>query len=428
MVKMPHWPIPYGRKPIDLGLERIEKLLIKLGNPHKKLSPVIHVAGTNGKGSTLAYLKAILEDAGYKVHRYISPHLVRFNERITLAGNEITDGYLYQIMEETRVAAGDLQLTFFEGTTAAAFLAFSKVPADIVLLETGMGGRLDATNVIENPLLTIITPISDDHMEYLGDTISKIAYEKAGIIKKERPCIVSWQMNEAYQVIKNRCIELNAPLFACKEHWDFKVGENQFSFIDEEGEYDFPLPSLKGYHQVINASAVIAALQYLEGFQVTYKNIINGLTKTGWPARLEHITSGVLAKMLPEDWELWVDGAHNNAGAQMLSLMIEKWKDKPLYIINGRTKNRDVESFLSHFLGKVECVIGVEVKSEPLAEKPERIVQAAKNLGFNTLAADSLKQAINHCINDSSVPGRILICGSLYLAGDVLLANTDSQN
>ncbi|AIF80862.1 folylpolyglutamate synthase [endosymbiont of Acanthamoeba sp. UWC8] len=425
MVKMPHWPIPYGKKPIDLGLERVRELLNKLGNPHKHLPPVIHIAGTNGKGSTIAYLKAILEDAGYKVHRYISPHLVRFNERITIAGEEISDEYLYQIMEETRIAAGDLGVTFFEGTTVAAFLAFAKVPADIVLLETGMGGRLDATNVIDNPLLSIITPISDDHMEYLGDTIGKIAYEKAGIIKNNCPCIVGWQPKEAYRVIKNRCEELDAPLFACGEHWNFRGEKDHFSFIDEDGEYDFPLPALEGYHQIINASAVIAALQYLEGFDITYKNIINGLAKTKWPARLQNITSGVLVKMLPRDWELWVDGAHNNAGAQMLSLMMEKWKDKPIYLINGRTRNRDVESFLMHFKDKVECVVGVEVKSEPLAERPERIAVAAEKLGFSSFAAESLKEAVSYCISSSSAPARILVCGSLYLAGDVLLANSE---
>jgi dihydrofolate synthase/folylpolyglutamate synthase len=293
------------------------------------------------------------------------------------------------------------------------------------LLEVGMGGRLDATNVIQNPALSIITPISDDHMEYLGDTIGKIAFEKAGIVKPGCPCVISWQLSEAYEVIKQRCIELKAPYFGFGEHWNFKAYEDSFGFIDEEGEHEFPLPSLPGYHQIINASAVIASLQCLSGFNVTYKNIINGLTSAKWPARLERVTSGVLWKILPNNWELWIDGAHNNGGAQMLSLMIEKWKDKPLYLINGRTKERDIKSFLSHFLGKVEMVVGVKVESEPSGEKAENIYNAAKELGFEAAAADSLKEAIELCIKHSNREARILVAGSLYLAGDVLLANSE---
>ncbi len=425
MVFLPHWPIPHGKRDINLGLSRVKELLSRLHHPEDKLPPVIHIAGTNGKGSTLAYLKTIFEHAGYSVHRYISPHITRFNERITIAGEEISDEYLYEIMEQTRIACGDLQTTFFEGTTAGAFLAFSKTPASVLLLETGMGGRLDATNVIEKPALTIITPISDDHMEYLGDTIAKIAGEKAGIIKEGVPCIIGWQTKEAFEVIKNKCIEMNAPYYAWGEDWDFEVTESGFDFIDLESQErgSFPKPSLYGLHQTMNAACAIAALSALD-FQLSYENICNGLKNTVWPARLQKITSGVLYKLLPDGFELWVDGAHNNNGAQMLSATVEKlWQDKPTYLINGRTGNRDIISFLQHFKGKVEAVYGIKVQSEPLGELASNIVNGAKRLGFNAYECDDITHAIKTILSQDTKEARILVCGSLYLAGDVLLAN-----
>ncbi|RZI46009.1 bifunctional folylpolyglutamate synthase/dihydrofolate synthase [Rickettsiales endosymbiont of Peranema trichophorum] len=410
-----------------MRLDVMHKLLDALGNPHHSLPPVVHIAGTNGKGSTLAYLKAVLEAAGYKVHRYTSPHLVRFNERITLAGEEIDDGFLYEVIEETRQAAGDLQVSFFEGTTAAAFLAFHKVKGDILLLETGMGGIFDATNVVDKPLLTIITPISYDHMEYLGNTLTSIALEKAGIIKPNVPCIISWQFQEALEVLKARCRQLHASYSAFGEHWQFEVLKDRFNFIDlesnENNSYSFPLPSLVGPHQIINVSTAIAALQGMNQFEFTMEHIVQGITNAVWPARLEQIKRGVLYSMLPQGWELWLDGAHNEAGAQMLSVVADQWQDRPLFLINGRTGNRDIKAFLRHFEDKVALVIGVEVQSEPLAEKAEKIVAGALELGFKAIEMSSVASAIQHCIDNTTVPSRILICGSLYLAGDVIAAN-----
>ncbi len=425
MVFLPHWPVPHGKKDINLGLSRVKELLARLHHPEDKLPPTIHVAGTNGKGSTLAYLKTIFECAGYTTHRYISPHITRFNERINIAGEEISDDYLYEIMEQTRIACGDLQTTFFEGTTAGAFLAFSKTPADILLLETGLGGRLDATNVVEKPIMTIITPISDDHMEYLGDTIAKIATEKAGIIKQGVPCVIGWQMKEAFDVIKAKCIELNSPYYAWGEHWDFEVVESGFNFIDLESneKFSFPTPSLYGIHQIMNAACVVATVRCLD-FNTNYENICQGLTQTNWPARMQKITSGVLSKMLPNEYELWVDGAHNNNGAQMVSATIEHlWDDKPTYLVNGRTGNRDIKTFLSHFKGKVQAVYGIKVQSEPLGELASNIVNGAKSIGLEAYECDDITHAIKTILSHARTPCRILVCGSLYLAGDVLLAN-----
>lgn len=429
MVYLPHWPIPHGSKDIVLGLERVKTLLNKLNNPEQKLPPIIHVAGTNGKGSTIAYLKAILEHAGYKVHRYTSPHIKQFNERIVLAGNEISDEYLAEITEETRLAAGDLQTTFFEGTTAAAFLAFSKVQADILLLETGLGGRLDATNVIDNPILSIITPISEDHTEYLGDTITKIAFEKAGIIKPHAPCVISWQLTEALDVLLNKCKEVGAPFYAFNKQWNFEKIDEGFNFIDHLDEEFIPLPnpSLIGIHQIINAATSVAAVKLLTDFHITYEDICDGLTHTSWPARMQKITHGVLYEMLPQGFELWVDGAHNNGGAEMLAATVDSlWQDKPTYLINGRTGNRDIKSFLTYFKNKVKLVCGVKVRSEPLGELATNIVNGAKEVGLDAYECDSLQDAIKLILSKSEKPARILVCGSLYLAADVALANKQS--
>ncbi|MCE2992252.1 MAG: bifunctional folylpolyglutamate synthase/dihydrofolate synthase [Candidatus Jidaibacter sp.] len=427
MVYLPHWPIPHVKTDIMLGLDRVQELLARLGNPQNKLPPVIHVAGTNGKGSTVAYLKSIFEHSGYKVHRYISPHLSRFNERIMLSGQEITDSYLYEIMEETRLQAEGVHTTFFEATTAAAFLAFSRAPADVLLLEVGMGGRMDATNVIDNPLLSVITPISFDHVEYLGDTIAKIAYEKAGIIKPGCPCVSSWQMSEALEVIEQKCQDVSAELFACGRDWNFEVNEAGFIFHDflNKNSIQMPHPSLLGLHQIVNASAAVAScMKYLsKSFDISTSNIQAGLANTFWPARMQKITSGTLYQMLPEGFELWVDGAHNTGGAQMISATIANlWQDKPTYLINGRTGERDIKGFLEYFKGIVKLVCGVKVVSEPKGEKAENIAAGARELGFEAYACDSLSDAVKLIISKADRPSRILIAGSLYLASDVSIS------
>ena len=424
-MKLPHWPVHYGKNHIDLGLSRIKEMLGKIGNPQLKLPPVIHVAGTNGKGSTIAYLKSILEAAGYKVHRYISPHLVRFNERITLAGSEIDDSFLTEIIEECRVAAGDLQLTFFEGTTAAAFLAFARVSADVLLLETGLGGRFDATNVIDNPMLSIITPISLDHTEYLGKTIELVAQEKAGIIKPKSRCVISWQQQAVMDVLIQKCQRVDIQYYACYKHWDFKSEEECFAFYSSKSSDRYPMPSLNGIYQIVNAATAVAAIDLLDNFKITKEHIDYGLTNVTWPARLEKIIKGKLVEMLTFGSELWLDGAHNVGGAEMLIASIENMSKKlPLYLINGRSKGRDIEGFLRYFKDKVEFFCATNIKSEPLSENADKICQIAKQMGFQAESSELIKEAVEKCLQHANGKKiRILICGSLYIAGDVFAVN-----
>ncbi|MDA0782382.1 MAG: bifunctional folylpolyglutamate synthase/dihydrofolate synthase [Rickettsiales bacterium] len=423
MVFMPKWPQPLGSKPIDFGLERVLELLEKLGNPHKKLPPVIHYAGTNGKGSTIAFSRAILEAAGYKVHVYSSPHLLNFNERITLAGNDISEPMLEQIVDLCRIKAADMRITFFEGTTAMAYLAFSQVKADIVLLETGMGGRLDATNVIDKPACTVITPISLDHTEYLGPTIPIIAGEKAGIIKQGVPCISSLQFEDAHNVIEAKAEELNAPLFSFGYDWIAEKTESGMVYKSTEGDMKLPSPALIGDHQIVNAGAAIAALKQLKGFSISDTAYAEGLKKVKWPARMQQLTSGRLIDMLPQGWEIWLDGAHNNAGANVVSCMIDDWKNKPTYLVCGFTRGRNAQEMLSHFKGKVKFVCGMLVQTEIAAQTAHVIADAAKKVGIDAKDFDSIEDAISFLPTLDRTPARIIFCGSLYLASDAMKAN-----
>ena len=424
MVKMPHWPKPFGKNFIDLKLERVKTLLNRVGNPERKLPPVIHVAGTNGKGSTIAFLRTMLNVAGYKVHQYTSPHIIRFNERVIIADKEITDQQLFEVIEECRVCAEDLKLTFFEATTVATFLAFSRYPADIVLLETGLGGRLDATNVVENVILSIITPISYDHMEFLGNSLLEIANEKAGIIKPNSKCVISWQEHEVLNLLIERCKERKCQSYAWQKDWNFAKIDNGFSFVDlsKDEKLHFPMPSLKGIHQIVNASTAIAGIKLIStDFYVNDTHIKQALVKTYWSARMEKIQSGVLFSLLTKECELWLDGAHNTFGAEMLSATLDTLPLMPTFLINGRTKDRDIEGFLMCFIGKVEHVVAIPVEYEPLSENPEKIKQIAEKIGFNATVSNSLTEAVQKCLKLAKGEAiRILICGSLYLAGDVM--------
>lgn len=423
MVFMPHWPVPNVKNNIMLGLDRMHSMLERLGNPHLSLPKVIHVAGTNGKGSTTAYMKEILTRAGFVVHRYISPHLMHFNERIELRGAQISDAELYKLLEEVRVKTEGIHTTFFEGTTAAAFLAFSRVEADFLILEVGMGGRLDATNVVDNVALSIVTPISYDHVEYLGDTIAKIAYEKAGIIKKGCPCVFGWQMKEAMDVLVGEAERVGAPYCAWGIDWDFDILDSGFlvRYMHDTEPMILPTPSLQGIHQVLNASAVaVACEKYL---QVDAKYIYKGIANTNWPGRLEQIRSGVLYDLLPEGFELWIDGAHNTGGAQMVAAhVINKWSDKDFYLINGRTGDRDIAGFLEYFKGITKALCAVRVISEPSGERAEKIADVASSMGIKSYACQDIRSAVETIVNIARAPARILITGSLYLAGDAKMA------
>lgn len=426
MVKMPHWPIPMGNKPIDLELSRVNALLEALGNPQNNLPPVIHVAGTNGKGSTTAFLKAIFQAAGYKVHAYTSPHLVHFNERINILGTDISDELLFEVCEECRIAAEkiDLHTTFFEGTTVAAILAFNRVKADVLILEVGMGGRLDATNVIPSPAISIITSISLDHTEFLGDTLAKIAYEKAGIIKPNSPCVISQQYEEAMDILLQIAEQNNSTSYAYEYDWSVSADiDKKLIYESLENNLILPMPSLNGDHQYINAGNAITAVLNLKGFNITKEHIAQGISKATWPARLQKLTTGVIINDLPKNLEVWVDGAHNEAGAHVLSLWIEDQTKMPTYMIFGMTKGRNCQLFLSHFIGKIKHLAGVLIEAEPSSYNGEFVAQEANKLNIPASEYSSIEEALAEIVKMEKSQARIIVCGSLYLAGDILYKN-----
>ncbi len=445
MISVPHWPKTFGKKiQIDLKLDRMLEIMDRLDNPHLKIPKVIHIAGTNGKGSITSYISNILKKAGYKVHTYISPHLIDFNERIILNGKQISDQYLFEIMEKCRIAAeskpilsdGNIGLTLFESTTAAAFIAFSETPADFLVLEVGMGGRLDATNIVKNTILSIITPVDIDHAEFLGNTITEIAHEKAGIIRVNIPCVISKQTTEGMKVLEYHAALLQSPIFRFDKeysreeiHYDKKyfnyyhINSNTREKINIQ---QYPIPSLIGAHQIENASTAIAAIEVLvkrDHCNVYYEDICEAITTTYWPARLEPITSGKIFEMIPCGWEMFLDGAHNPHGASGLARWADTRKDKPLYIIFGTTKGKDVTRYLQILKPYIKYVCGICVNHETNAQRGSVISEAAKKLGIPSAPFDFLPNAIKHIIENEIEPSIILICGSLYLAGDVMKIN-----
>jgi len=414
---------------IDLSLGRIERLLEKLGNPHKKLPPVIHIAGTNGKGSTTAFLKAMLEAAGLRVHVYTSPHLVRFHERISLAdvdgrSRPISEPNLVDLLTRVqRVNAGE-SITFFEITTAAAFLAFSEVPADVVLLEVGLGGRLDATNVVSHPALTIITPIALDHSDKLGDTLAEIAREKAGILKRGVPAIISQQEDEALDVIRQRALDVGAPVVAWGYHFDAYEQRGRLVFQQENILLDLPKPSLIGRHQIINAGTTVAAALQLRQFPLNEHVIGRGLAEAEWPARMQRLKHGALSDLLSSGSELWLDGGHNPACAIAIAQTLadlEERSSSPLYLVVGMMGQKDAAGFLGPFSGLAKSIVTVPIPgAHESPYEPETLARIARDLGFKASAATDVPAAIRQIESEETTPKRILICGSLYLAGQVL--------
>lgn len=417
---MPHWPKNLWNTPPGEPLDRMAVLLEALDNPHTKLPPVIHVAGTNGKGSTIAMLRAIFEAAGLSVHAYTSPHIRDFRERITLAGETIGETALFELLERCRMANEERPITFFEATTAAAFLAFSETPADIVLIETGMGGTNDPTNVIEKPRLSIITSISFDHMEYLGQTLEEIAEHKAGILKPEVPAIISFQAEEALAAIKQYAEKINAPLMIYGTHWAVQKSSDGFYYADAYGQVELPAPALPGPHQLINAGNAIAALSTLEEFEISGDHIAAGLRWVQWPGRLERISRGPLMSDIPDNWEVWFDGGHNMAAGHMLAVQAqEHWNDKPLHIIFGTTRGKQVGPMLEPLNALATSMTAVPVLAEPKCYTPNEIADQAEDAGIRIHIADSVEQAVLDIVAASDVPSRILIFGSLYLRLEV---------
>jgi dihydrofolate synthase/folylpolyglutamate synthase len=412
-------------KVIDLSLARVERLLAALGHPQRHLPPVIHVAGTNGKGSTVASLQAMLEAAGLRVHAYTSPHLVRFNERITLAGRFVEDAVLMAALDRAEAANAGAPITYFEITTAAALLLFAETPADVVVLETGLGGRLDATNVIDRPALTIITPISFDHLEYLGNTLAKIASEKAGIIKPGCPVLCAAQPPEAQTVILRTALERDAPLYSAGLDWQVApLADGGFVWQGQPwGEVVCPPPALPGAHQIANAGLAIAALGQLEGITIPPTAIAAALRNVVWPARLQRLAAGPLVDMLPQGVALWLDGSHNPGGAETLAATLASW-GRPVHLITGMLGTKDNSGFLAPLVPHVASVHTVPVPRSPAGLAPERLAAAWQALGVAATVCSDVAEALQNLRQAGIAAGEtVLITGSLYLAGAVLDAN-----
>ena len=418
---------------IDLSLGRVERLLAKLGNPHRSLPPCVHVAGTNGKGSVTAFLKSMLEEAGARVHVYTSPHLVRFHERIELAGSNakaapIGEESLIDVLTRTQAVNGNDDITQFEITTAAAFLAFSEHPADVLLLEVGLGGRLDATNVIANPALCIITSISLDHSDKLGGSLGEIAYEKSGILRHDVPVVVSQQEPEAEEVIRVEVNRVGARLVAWGEHFDAYEQRGRLVVQAEDELLDLPLPALTGRHQIINAGTAVAAALELRASHpalgLDERAMEQGLVQVRWPARMQRLDRGPLPSLLNPGSELWLDGGHNPAAGSALAQTLadlEERAPKPVYLMVGMMGLKDSDGFLSPFRGLVRSVVTVPIpRAHETPHAPATLAETARSVGLEAECSSDIESALKRI--DHMEPGakRILICGSLYLAGHVL--------
>ena len=416
---------------IDLGLDRMHRLLEQLDHPERKLPPVIHVAGTNGKGSTVAYLRAMLEAAGLRVHAYTSPYLVRINEcfRLGRAGGGVlvSDDELLAALEHCERTNAGAPLTFFEAKTAAAFCLFAQHPADVLLLEVGLGGRLDSTNVIEAPLASVVASISMDHTEFLGDSLTAIAGEKAAIIKRNVPVISAEQPREVMAVIEQQAKRLRAPLFAAGEGWHVNVECGRLVYQDERGLMDLAAPKLFGRHQFDNAGLAIATLRAIETFKVSSAAFEAGIVNAEWPARMQRLSSGVLADQGPPGCEIWLDGGHNAAGGRVAAAALgdlEERVSRPLVIIAGMMANKDANAFLANFAGLTRHIIALQIPHQDNAMPPERLADAARGLGMRFEICESIEAALRALTRLAyEVPPRILITGSLYLAGHVLKIN-----
>jgi len=409
---------------IDLSLGRIERLLAALDHPEQKLPPVLHVAGTNGKGSFLAFTRAIAEALDKGVHVYTSPHLVHFHERIVLAGPHgsapIGEDLLVDCLARAEAANGGELITLFEITTAAAFLAFAETPADLLLLETGLGGRLDASNVVAKPALTAITPISIDHVSFLGDTLTEIAGEKAGILKPGVPCVVGRQEQEAFEVIERQAEQVGAPLHVAGRDFDMYEQHGSLVFQTATRLLDLPLPRLTGRHQIDNAGTAIAAASLLFGEALTTRALEHGLTHAEWPARLERLAVGGLHAYVTDGTELWLDGGHNAAGGKVIAHALAELDERvprPVHLIFGMMDTKDAHAFIAPFKGLVERIYTVPIPDEPNAFDAEALAEIARAEGFDVVATASLPDALTRSQAALQGPGRVLICGSLYLAG-----------
>ena len=419
-------------KKIDLVLDRIDRLLGQLGHPERKLPPVIHVAGTNGKGSTCAFARAMLEAQGLKVHVYTSPHLVEFRERIRIAGHLISEEELSDTLEECEGVNNGAPITYFEITTAAAFLAFSRHRADALVLEVGLGGKYDATNVIAKPRMTVITPIGLDHAEFLGTSLAGITAEKAGIIKPGIPVIVGPQEDVPRDTILRRADALSAPAYVFGQDFFAHREHGRMVYQDNDGLLDLPVPRLIGRHQIENAATAIAALRRAGSGWSSEAAIERGLRTVEWPARLQRLTKGPLIDAAPKQAEVWLDGGHNPHGALAVANAIadlEERGERSLYLICGMLRTKDAMGFLSAFRGLARHVVTVEIPGEEASLGAGELYDRARDASLDAAPAEDVEDAMMQIaawarIHPKEPPPRILICGSLYLAGVVLAQNS----
>ncbi|MBM3502381.1 MAG: bifunctional folylpolyglutamate synthase/dihydrofolate synthase [Alphaproteobacteria bacterium] len=416
-------------KAIDLSLDRIWRLLARLDHPEAKLPPVFHVAGTNGKGSVTAYLRAILEAANHRVHVYTSPHLIRFNERVRLAGQLIGDAELLALLQECdRVNAGE-PITFFEITTVAAFLAFARTPADALVLEVGLGGRLDTTNTIPSAAVSVITPISLDHTGFLGETIAKIAFEKAGILRRGVHAVIAPQTSEAAQVIRTQGAHVAAPLTVWGTgpgDWRHRATESGLELTLDGETVGLPAPALVGVHQPTNAATAAVAARRAREFRISWNAIASGLTRVVWPGRLQRLGAGPLVGRLPPDAEVWLDGAHNPAGGEALAATLAQWQTRdprPLHVVVGMMQTKDAASFLGHFVTLRPRLWAVAIPNEGTSFAAEALAASAASVGLEARPGESVAATLDSIARAGARAPRVVICGSIYLAGAVLATN-----
>ena len=409
-------------KKIDLSLDRLKKLLRKLGDPHLKLPPVIHVAGTNGKGSVISYLRSIYEKNGLNVHTYTSPHLIKFNERIRINSNLVNNKYLSSLLEECEDKNNGQSITFFEITTAAAFLAFSRIDSNLVLLETGLGGKYDATNIIKSSLCSVITPISMDHMNFLGKNLLKIANEKIGILKKNSIIVLSKQKKSVRQFIRNEVRKKKAILFEEGINWKItKVLKNSFILNFCNNDFEFEKPSLHGNHQIDNASTALASILALKKFKLEMKNINLGIKNTEWPGRMQNLNNGKLKKIVGKNFDIWLDGGHNVHASEILSTEIDNWKNSKIILILGMVSGKDPVKFLKKIVNKISLLILLPIDDHQyihpykIKENLNKSLKDFKEIETCVNINEALRLVLNRFKK-----GKILICGSLYLAGQVL--------
>ncbi len=416
-------------KRIDLSLDRMRHVLDRLGHPENNLPPVIHVAGTNGKGSTIAFMRAMLEAAGARAHVYTSPNLVRMNERFRLgrvgSGVLVSDADLIAALETCERANGNAPITVFEIETAAAFLLFANHPADVLLLEVGLGGRFDATNVVPSPIASVITPISMDHVEFLGDTLEAIAGEKAAIMRRATPAVIGRQTEGPLSVLVRHAEEVAAPLHVAGQDWMASEERGRLVYQDQQGLFDLPSPRLFGRHQIDNAGTAVAALR-AGGFKLPTSAYEQGLLKAEWPARMQRLTAGDLVAQAPAGSEIWLDGGHNPEGGRIVAAALADLEERvscPVVLIVGMLSTKDVECFMRNFTGLARRLVAVPIASDK-SLPAEAIAATARAIGIAADASTGVAAALREIAAlDLDPPPRILITGSLYLAGEVLAAN-----